>query len=118
MIRLRRTIISSLMALSIVTAAPAHAADVSPQMQALVTNFTRLSVTLRSIDREAAPEAWRSAAADRSPVLATLILQKPASAMDLAAKMAALVEFVDRDSEYYAIRLLVDDALALAEAAK
>ena len=114
----RRATIGKLLALAIAssTVAPAMAQD-GPTMGSVVSDFVAASIRLQSIDMAGDPERYRAAAEDRTDALTVLAFKRPADLTELANKLAALVEFTE-DTERFALRIVVEDALALGSSAK
>lgn len=110
----RRSIISALMVLAITS--PASAADRSI-MSSVVSDFVAASIRLQSVDMAGNPEAYSAASKDRTATLTALAFQRPADLTELANKLAALVEFTE-DTERFALRIVVEDALTLGSDAK
>lgn len=90
---------------------------VSPTMSALIARFVELSAALDEADGDDSM-AWERAADARGPALDALVFHRPTSVADLAAKMSALVQFVqEEDGELFAFRILAEDATLLAGSA-
>jgi hypothetical protein len=114
----RRATIGKLMALAIVSAAASPAmAQGEPSMGSVVSDFVTASIRLQSIDMAGDPERYRAAAEDRTDALTVLAFHRPADLTELANKLAALVEFTE-DTERFALRMVVEDALVLNGGAK
>lgn len=129
----RRSILTSMLAIPAVTI-PAVAAipspsstpgcglatpldGVSPTMAGLIAEFVRLSAVLDDADGND-HLAWERAADARGPALDALVFHRPSNIAELAAKMTALVTFVqEEDGELFAFRVLAEDATLLAGSA-
>ncbi len=113
--KLRRSIISSLMALSIISAAPAAAqSDAPPMLDTLISDFVVLSIKLAATDMEGDADAYRAVSDDRSKALVALAFYQPSSLTGLAAKLSALIEFSE-DTERWSLRVTVEDMNRLAD---
>jgi hypothetical protein len=115
----RRSFLAAMLGVASLPLIPSigHAAPdgVSPRMAGLIADFQRLTAAMNAIDADTNHSAWSAAAEARSPVLSALVFEQPRNMAEFAAKLEALIEFTEEDSELFVLRVLVDDARALAE---
>jgi hypothetical protein len=98
-------------------ARPLSELSVSPEMQALIAEFVDRSIRMSATDLAGDAEAIGIIAQDRTRALSALAFHPPRNLVELAAKLAVLVEFSE-DVERFALRAVVEDANRLVEGAK
>ena len=117
----RRSFLTGLLVLSAAPVIPAAAAPsgVSPRMSELISEFVRCTDALDATDHDTDPLGWDRAADIRCRALEALLDERPSTMADYAAKISALVGFIEEDADGHSIVLntLVEDAQLLAEVA-
>ena len=87
-------------------------------MAHLIAEYRRCAEALAARDYATDPVAWDAAGDLESRALEALLDRRPANMAEYHARFEAVIPATGNDTEFHILRVLADDARALAEAGR